>query len=531
MPPYLPSRRRLLKTFGAAAATALSLPALGKERVGIAQVPYLDYPFQLGVASGDPWPDGFVIWTRVAPKPLEPGFGMPKAPVEVSWDVAADEQFKTIVAKGTKVAFAELGHAVHVEVTGLEPGRDYFYRFSAGSFRSPRGRARTAPAAGAPTERVRFAVAGCQDYEQGHYTAFRHLSREGLDFVFHYGDYIYEGWANRATYLSRYTNQEEAKPRRLILPESVSLDDYRLRYGHYRSDPDLQAAHAAAPWVAVWDDHEVDNNWVGELDSRDTPPEVFLLRRVAAAQAYYEHMPLRRSSWPLGPAVQLYRRFAFGDLLDLHVLDTRQYRDEQPCGDDFKAGCADRLRAGAQVLGQKQEAWLLDGLGASKARWNGIAQQIMVMPFARTPDPEPLRNMDSWEGYADARRRLVRGLEERKRRNVVVLTGDEHQGYAGEIKRDDQDPTSAPVMTEFVATSISSGGDGGDQRPLTPALLEKNPHVKLINDQRGYLVCDVRRDRWEAGFKVLDQVSRPGGTLSTRAKFAVEPDRPGLNGA
>jgi alkaline phosphatase D len=480
---------------------------------------FAEYPFQLGVAAGDPLPDGFVIWTRLAPKPFDIGFGMPAQPVPVRWEVASDGGFGTIVRSGEAIARPELAHAVHVEVEGLEPGRPYFYRFSAGRERSAVGRAKTAPALGAAVDRARFAVLGCQAYEQGLYTAHRKAAAEDVDFVYCYGDYIYEGRGSR-TYNGSAGVTEN--PRVHMGGEIYSLDDYRRRYAQYKMDADLQASHAAAAWFCTWDDHETDNNWVSAYDQDGVSPEVFELRRQAAAQAYYEHMPFRRSSFPRGSAMQLYRRAAWGDLLDLHLLDTRQYRTDQPCGDQWASNCAAVTAVDAQVLGQAQEAWLLGNLARSDARWKVLAQQIMVMDLDRRAGTDIGFNVDTWAGYALPRQRLLRHLRDRRIGNTVVLTGDEHQNYAGELFLDSRQPEGEPIATEFVATSITSGGDGADQREDGRRYLADNPFLKFNNAQRGYVLCDVTPEAWRTEFKVLDKVSERGGVLSTRATFAIE---------
>jgi alkaline phosphatase D len=478
---------------------------------------FAEYPFQLGIAAGDPTSDGFVIWTRLAPRPLEPGYGMPSAPVPVKWEIATDRGFSNVAQRGEAIARPELGHAVHVEVTGLEPGRDYFYRFTAGAERTPSGRAKTAPAVGASVAQARFGVLGCQAYEQGFYTAHRRAAAEDLDFVYCYGDYIYEGRGNR-TYTGSGGTIEN--PRQHLGGEVYSLDDYRRRYAQYKLDTDLQASHAATAWYVTWDDHEIANNWVSDIDD-GVPPEVFRLRRQAAAQAYYEHMPLRRSAFPRGAEMQLYRHSTWGDLLDLNFLDTRQYRSDQPCDDAWGTTCAGVSARDADVLGQAQEAWLYRNLDQSQAHWKVLAQQIMVMDLDRREGPEPGYNLDSWAGYSIPRQRLLDRLRERRIGNTIVLTGDEHQNYAGELYRDSRNPEGAPIASEFVATSISSSGDGQDQRADGRRYLADNPFLKFNNAQRGYVVCDVTPERWQTEFKVLDKVSERGGTLSTRAKFAV----------
>ena len=519
---YALSRRRLLSAFGGAAITALAIPT--ESGKALAQAVFSTYPFQLGVASGDPSPDGFVIWTRLAPEPFEIGYGMPSAPVAVEWEVGDAPNMRNIVAKGTAIAPPELGHAVHVEVNGLQPGRDYWYRFTAGRERSLLGRARTTPAPGAAVERVRFAVAGCQHYEQGYYTAYRRLAEDNPDFVFCYGDYIYEWRGNR---LWNSANGPAENVRQHFGGEIYSLDDYRRRYAQYKMDADLQAAHAAAPWFVVWDDHEIDNNWVADLDQDGVDPKIFNLRRQAAVQAYYENMPLRASSFPTGTSLQLYRRATYGQLLNLNLLDTRQYRTDQPCGDRF--GYCDAVEAArSEVIGQVQEKWLTNGLIESKTTLNVLAQQIMMMDLDREPGDGKAVNPDSWAGYRMPRNRLLQTIRDRKIGNVVVLTGDEHQNYAGDLYLDGTKAEGAPIASEFVATSISSGGDGTDQRADMAKIQAANPILKFNNAHRGYALCDVTPKAFVTEFKVLDAITRRDGKLSTRAKWAVEAGKTGI---
>ena len=506
------SRRMLLAGVGAGSVVTLGRPAL-------AQAVFEDNPFQLGVAAGDPLPDGFVIWTRLCPRPLEPDHGMPSQPMAVNWQVAADAGFNTVVQSGEVVARPELGHAVHVEVEGLEPARQYFYRFTAGRERSGVGKAKTTPLAGAPTAQVKFGVVGCQAYESGLYTAHRKIAGEDLDFIFFYGDYIYEGRGNRI-YGTTTPNENQ---RVHLGGEVYSVTDYRQRYAQYTMDTDLQASRQSAAWFCVWDDHEIDNNWVGDIDQDGTDPAVFALRKAAAMQAFYEHMPLRRSSFPRGSMMQLYRRAAYGDLLDVHLLDTRQYRSDQPCGDRFNAGCSDIDAREAEILGQAQEAWLYDGLNRSRTQWKTLAQQIMFMDLDRNSGDDYGVNPDSWAGYRVPRARLLNHIKDRRIDNVVVLTGDEHQNYAGELFIDGRNPDGAPIATEFVTTSISSGGDGVDQRPDMAAIQAANAQLKFNNAQRGYTIHDVTPERWQAEFKVLDQIHDRNGVLTTRAKFAIQP--------
>jgi alkaline phosphatase D len=501
-----------------AAATAFAAPAILR-----AQSVFRSFPYALGVAAGDPSPDGFVIWTRLAPEPLAEHGGMAMDPMAVAWEVASDGGFSTIVARGETSARPEVGHSVHVEVTGLQPDRPYWYRFTAGGERSFNGRARTLPLTSATPSALRFGVAGCQSWDDGYYTAYRHLAREELAFVYHYGDYIYE-YRQHATRTGRGGGLTPAI-RQTVGQTLYDLADYRRRYALYKSDPDLQRAHAAHAFFHSYDDHEVADNWVQDIHV-DDPPELFRLRRAAAMQAWYEHMPVRRAQMPRWGEATMHRAVRFGNLAEIDILDTRQYRTDQPCEDGFKPACPGVTAANAAVLGAEQEAWLTRNLTRRDARWNCLAQQIMMMSLDRRTrdEPEKILNLDSWAAYETPRRRLLsrmRGLD-----NVVVLTGDEHQNFAGILH--DRD---TPVAVEFVATSISSGGDGSDVRPGSDRILANNPQLKFINDQRGYLTCDVSPDEWRTNFMVMDRVSTPGGAISKRATIAVARGTPALREA
>lgn len=501
------SRRHLL----AGGAALVAAPALLRSQ-GL----WRNYPFNLGIASGDPAPDGFVIWTRIAPEPLADDGGLGIGRIPVKWEVASDDRFRTIVAHGEEPARPELAHSVHVEVTGLAPDRPYWYRFEVMGERSLRGRARTLPAATASPAQLRFAVAGCQHYEDGFYTAYRHLAAEELAFVFHYGDYIYEYQDEPL----RYTrdNVLVAPVRHHLRGSLFDVVDYRRQYALYKSDTDLQRAHALHSFFTTFDDHEVADNWVSDIPDDDTPREVFRLRRAAAFQAWYEHMPVRRRSFPSAGGVQMYRGARWGDLVEIDFLDTRQFRTDQPCEDGFKPACPGVSAPDAQVLGAEQEMWLARNLQSRDARWNCLAQQVMMMSLDRRRSAgdgaAKVLNLDSWAAYEAPRRRLLsrmRGL-----RNVVVLTGDEHQNFAGLLHDGNE-----LVAAEFVGTSISSGGDGSDRRSGTDMMLANNPNLKFINDQRGYMVCEVTPEAWTANFMVMNQVSTPGGAISRRAAVTV----------
>jgi alkaline phosphatase D len=509
-------RRRLLAAGGAAAALLIADRLAGAwptpaQRGG--------YPFTLGVASGDPAPGGVVLWTRLATQPLMASGGMPDRAVPVDWQIADDPSLGRVVRGGTVLAQPGQAHSVHVEVEGLESARTYWYRFRAGRELSPVGRTRTLPAPGASPGRLALAVASCQHYEHGYYTAYQHLAQEDLDLVLHLGDYLYE------------TAPGDDQPRRHTGPAPTDLASYRLRHALYRTDPDLQAAHAALPFVVTWDDHEVENDYADDQSERFDPPAAFRRRRAAAYQAYWEHLPLRRRSRPHGPAAQLYRRLRFGDLAELAILDTRQYRDDQPCdtngvgrGQDV-AGCAERLDPRRSLLGSGQRRWLLAGLDRSGARWNVLAQQLLLAELELQPGPGRAYGSDGWDGYAADRTRILQFLQARRPSNPIVLGGDMHSFWVNDLKLNNHQPSAAVLASEFVGTSISSSGPLYE---LYRGYLPDNPHVRFFESRwRGYLRCKVDHRRWRTDLRVVETVQRPGAPVRTLASFVVENGRPG----
>ncbi|WP_025290854.1 alkaline phosphatase D family protein [Sphingomonas sanxanigenens] len=475
-------------------------------------------PFTLGVASGDPAPDGFVIWTRLAPDPLAPAGGMAPAPAAGAGGGAADPAFRRIVQSGEALAMPQEAHSLHVELAGLSPQRPYWYRFQAGGSVSDVGCARTLPAPGALVDRLHIASVGCHDYESGFFTAFGHLAREPLlDAVFHYGDYIYE-FGRRAR-----------NPLRIHAgDETVTLEDYRRRYAQYKADPDLRAAHARAAFICSFDDHEVDDNWAAEWGKDGGATAAFAARKAAALQAWYEHMPVRRALRP-GSGTRYFRRFDFGALMRMHVLDTRSCRSNQLCearGDDLV--CEERDDPARTMLGAPQEAWLAEGMDREPG-WHFIAQQVLMLPFDVRADgaDAAVRSTDNWNGYPAARRRMAALIADRQLTNVVIGSGDMHQHLAGYLPTDLDDPLSPPLASEFLATSITSGGTGSPRQPHQLHTLDHNPHVKLLNNQRGYQLYRVDARHWWADMKVLDQVDRPRGRLANLATYVVEQGRPG----
>ncbi|MGQ0718922.1 MAG: alkaline phosphatase D family protein [Pseudonocardiales bacterium] len=529
-PCHRPTRRTVL--LGAGAATVLTAMPLN---TGCAAQPLagarsraLGDPFTVGVASGDPAADGVVLWTRLAPRPLaEDGFGgMPARPVDVEWELATDEGFRQVERRGRSTAVPEAAHSVHVELTGLRAGREYFYRFRADGHLSPAGRTRTAPAPAALGSALTMCFTSCSQYGHGWFTAYRRLAEEDPDIVLHLGDYQYEHTAGR--YRAPGGNVREH-----VGPETTTLANYRQRYAQYKTDPDLQAAHAVAPWLTVFDDHELDNNWADEVPERPeaNPQPEFPSRRAAALQAYYENMPLRASAMPRGADMQLYRRVQWGALTTFHMLDTRQYRDDQPCGDKFISDCPQRTDPARSITGAEQERWLLDGFQHSRARWDVLGQQVFFSQLDLTPGPARGFNPDAWDGYAGNRDRIVAGLRNSPVRNAVVLTGDVHSHWAAEVRERVDDPASAAVGTELVTSSITSGGDGSETRPEAAIVLAENPHLRFFNNRRGYVRTRFTPGELRVDFQVVPFVSRPDAPVQTRATFVVPDREPALHPA
>lgn len=469
-------------------------------------------PFALGVASGDPLPDGVVLWTRLIGGDLREN-------VEVIWEISTDDQMRRIVRNGRAAARPEFAHSVHVEVNGLAPARWYYYRFRVGDAASPIGRTRTAPAPSTRLDRFNFAFASCQNFSGGYYTAYEHLAKEEIELVVFLGDYIYE------------FGPRPGDIRPPNIGETHTLEEYRGRYAQYKSDPLLREVHRLFPWIVVWDDHELANNWASQSPEWSQPDPNFLTRRANAAKAYYEHMPLRRAALPQGPDIRVFRRFDYGDLIRFHMLDTRQFRSRQACGDGIK-NCAEINDAGRTMLGREQENWLQEGLDKSRARWNVIGNQIMMTKVDRTPGPVEEFSMDDWAGYEAARSGLTEYLGTRRPSGPVVITGNNHHHFVGDMKTDYRNPAARTVATELLGTSISSGGDGD---PTSAGVvrwnesLKENPQARYYLNKRGYVVCNLDRDGFHADFRKVEQIHAPGAPIETSARFLIENRQPGAN--
>ncbi|KUJ37227.1 alkaline phosphatase [Streptomyces albus subsp. albus] len=520
-------RRRFLTVTSAAAALAFTTNLPSAHAAEVAPRALGDDPFTLGVASGDPLPDSVVLWTRLAPRPYEPGNGMPAAgTVRVRWEIARDENFARTVRRGTAPAHAEFDYTVHVEAEGLAPDRVYWYRFRVGDWISPVGRTRTTPARGHRVSEGRFGLLSCQAYHDGYFTALGHLAQEELDAVFHVGDYQYEYAVNAVGGARKYTDRTLPE---VFNRETITLEDYRLRYALYKSDPDLQAAHAAFPWYVTWDDHETENNYAGDVDENGDRPEDFLIRRAAAYRAYWENMPLRMPQRPDGPDMRLYRRFHYGRLAQFDILDTRQYRSDQAYGDGWQYPGPESDDPARTLTGATQERWLLDGFRRSTATWNVLPQQVTFSRRKNTTAERSKLSMDSWDGYPASRERILAGVEQAGLENFVVLTGDVHVAYALDIKRDFDQPDSRTVGVEFVGTSVSSGKDGADKPANWATYMAANPHMKFYNGRRGYTVVTLDGSQARADYRTVPYISAPGAPLNTAASFVTEAGNPGLH--
>lgn len=501
---------------GAAAAGALASPLSPVSPLFIRHARAADVPrFALGIASGQPRPDRLVLWTRLT------GTDLPER-VEVRWELARDERFEQIAARGTETAEAAWAHSVHAEPAGLEPGRWYFYRFEALGQRSAVGRTRTAPAPDAAAT-LAFSIGSCQRWDTGHYAAWRHMAGEPLDLVMFLGDYIYE----------YPTGKNAVRPLEIGVggPKVRTLDQYRARYATHKSDPALQAAHAAFPWLLVWDDHEVDNDYAG-LQGQDLQAQ-FERQRAAAYQAYWEHMALPKAQRPRGADMRMHDRFEWGRLALIHALDDRQYRDPQACPRPGRGGsntvklkdCPALADPKRTLLGEAQERWLAEGWDARRG-WNLLAQQTVMARFSWSDPAEGGTYWtDGWDGYAPSRQRLLQAMVERRAANPVVLGGDVHAHYVADLKTDFDDAKAPIVASEFCGTSISSLGMPQDR---IDAARRFNPHVHYGRaDQRGYIGFALDERRLQARLMAVREPNDPASVVEVAARFTVEAGRPG----
>jgi alkaline phosphatase D len=462
-------------------------------------------PFKLGVASGDPLPDKVILWTRLVVPVTAP-------PVSVTWEIASDQGFTKDLQTGETKAQGEAGFSVHVDAERLQPNARYFYRFQANGFTSPIGTTRTLPAAGAEVDKLKFGFGSCQEYSEGYYNAHKDIAASGLDLFVWLGDYIYE-----------YQVPAGQGVRAVPGDKLKTLDDYRARYAHYRAEPNLQAAHASCPWVVTWDDHEVENNYATNASETGISPEDFAKQRAMAYRAWWEFMPTRLAA-PAGSDYKIFRDLSFGKLAHFFVLDGRQYRTDQACGDailKLEPPCDELNAPGRTMLGAEQESWLLSGLGSSAATWNVVANQVVMADATLNG---AVLNFDQWDGYPEARNQLLKGIEATGKTNTVVVTGDIHLAAVADLVLKDGDAKKV-VATEFIGTSISSGA-------LLPEGIESAvasfPDLRYLNvRKRGWCLNEVTPSEWTATFRIVDDATKSEGTVTTDAVFTVTPDKPG----
>lgn len=512
-----PSRRAVVKAAAAGAVLAAPLAAAGTARAATAAPAFLH-----GVASGDPLPDGVLLWTRVTPSPdATPGSGV-GADTPVEWVIATDRALSGVVARGTVTATAASDHTVKADVRGLRPATDYFFRFTAGGVHSPVARTRTAPAADAAPAGLRFGVVSCSNYESGFFSPYRHLAARGdLDAWLHLGDYIYEYASGDYAYGGVVrTHQPEH--------EILTLADYRMRHARYKTDQDLRSLHAAAPCIAIWDDHEMANDtWSGGAENHTEGAEgTWEARRAAARQAYFEWMPVR-------PAIAgtTYRRLRFGKLADLSLLDLRSFRSQQVSSAGGSVDDPDRT-----LTGRAQMDWLKSGLSASDTTWRLVGNSVMIAPFSVAQLPEFVReplgellglpdlaiSVDQWDGYTDDRKELISHLRSNSIRNTVFLTGDIHMAFANDVPVNATTyPLTASAATEFVVTSVTSDnlndyvgvGEGTITAIASPAIRAMNRHVKFVDtDQHGYGVFSVTPERAQMDYYRVSDRTDPSAT-------------------
>ncbi|MDQ3514242.1 MAG: alkaline phosphatase D family protein [Chloroflexota bacterium] len=533
------NRRRLLVSGASAAAltAAVSFPGrpsrlIAQDLAGtpdaspVAASAFASTPFSLGVASGDPLPTGVVLWTRLAVSPRDGG-GMAPLPYEVRWEIANDDAFTDIVQTGVAIASPALAHSVHVDVTGLAPAREYYYRFMASGEVSPTGRTRTAPVPDAAVDQLCFAVTSCAHYEHGYFAAYRHIAENDFDVVFGLGDYIYEmGPGEYAVY------DDEEAPRRFTGDALLDLGLFRNRHALYKTDMDLQAAHASAPWIVTWDDHEAENDYAA-LNREDPRPQAGFPDLVAAAyQAYYEHMPLRASSMPQGPNMQLYREFTWGNLAEFQTLDTRQYRSDQPCGEGATVRCPAALDPSTTMLGPEQERWLLQNLDESQAIWNVLAQQVQMAELEQGSGEAGSPGQywqDSWPGYPEARNRILSHVMSRGISNLAVLTGDIHCHWANDLKADWADPNSETVGTEFICSSITAGGAVDNADFFREYFEGRNEHIRWFDGRHGgYTGVTLTPQTWTADYYQVDDVRDAASAVQVINTVVTEAGNPGV---
>lgn len=509
--------RRERRQFLVAAALAPFMAAALPTRA--ARQRFVDYPFRLGVSSGCPTATSVVLWTRLCADPLHGG-GIDDQRIKLGWEVADDDRFSVIRQRGEWHTSADLAHSAHVEVSGLSPNRPYWYRFFAGDATSPVGRTRTLPDSHDLPSALRFATASCQHFEQGFFHSYRGLIADNPQFLIFLGDSIYESsWGEDLV-----RSHAGGIPR--------TLDEYRNRHAQYRCDPDLATAHASFPWFVTVDDHEVENDWAGDVSQHRDPQ--FALRRAAALQAFFEHMPLPLSSLKLGASLDLYRTWDIGRLAHINLLDTRQFRDPQPCPRPGISGsntvsdtfCPDRNDPNRTMLGAVQQRWLDAQLKHASATWNILAQPTLFSPLHQQRDGVTHHYTETWDGYPGARQGVIDALVHGQVKNPLIVGGDVHCTYAANVPARPDRENAKAIATEFTGTSVTSAGF---PQSTIDGLLAANPHVRFGNsDKHGYLIFDLGASKATVRLRTVGSIKERDSPVSTHASFVVEAGRPDI---
>jgi len=484
-----------------------------------------DEVFTLGVASGEPRPSSVVLWTRLAPQPMQADGGMPDHNISVRWEVAHDEGFGRIAQRGSVDTDASRAHSVHVEVNGLSSDHHYFYRFLAGGQTSPVGRTRTAPALDSSPKRLRIALASCQHYETGHFAVHREIANSDVDLVLFVGDYMYLYDVGAPWRVRQHLHK---------VSDDCTLLDYRLQHASYKLDADLRASHAAHPWLLMWDDQEVRNDYDGWTDPEgEWDPAQFLAVRERAYRAYFEHLPVSPKRMPRGLGMAMFNAVQWGSLAQIILLDTRQYRSALPCHDPFRAPkggrvvwhCPDIAGPEQSMLGAVQERWLSQWLAKSTQRWQLITQTTQISPGYLQLPGEPLRYGDGWDAYPGARDRLMDAIGQASVRNAICLGGDVHRHVAAQLRHRPDDFSSPVIASEFVTSSISSKGLS---ELMNDALLQGNPDMLYSrSDERGYTLLELDASQLQCTFRATRHPVAAQATLHTQARFVVQDGVPG----
>ena len=494
--------------------TALGLTTAQVPGPLVAATKFSRNPFTLGVASGDVTEDSVVLWTRLAPEPQAADGGIKDGAIPVHWELFQDETMLTPIRQGEELAIPQLAHSVHVDVQKLDPGRDYWYRFSVGAQVSELGRTKTLPAVNSQAESIRFVTASCQNYTHGYFIAYDHIIADDPDFVVHLGDYIYD------------TSYDETFRKHETETMPVTLTDFRRRHALYKTDEQLKRAHARLPFYSTLDNHDA----VIDVDPAG------LARRAAAYQAWYEHMPTRGYGKPGDNRFQLGRTIRAGRLAQINLLDTRQFRAEQSlCGDgdpaygfgNYRPRCPEMFAEERSMLGQEQEHRLVQSILNNTAAWNVLATSSVFSPFRLEIDKKILRYVGSWDAYPANRDRVVSAINRSNTGQAVILSGDMHSFWAIDGAQSTQAAERIPVV-EFVTSSITANWPKIMAKPITDNLAQ-NPQIKFYEpDKRGYLLHEVSATEWQTTARAVHNVREAQSNAFDLARFVVENGRPGF---